>query len=66
MPAPPSDRQILGVRVSRTGIRMLDKIAAAEGVDRSEVVRRFLADSTARWVAEHGDPRQDALRQAKA
>lgn len=38
-------RKVLAVRMSETGIAMLDKHAARLKVSRSEVLRRMLADA---------------------
>jgi len=43
MPAKPSNRQSVTVRLSSVGVERIDVLAAERGVDRSEMVRRLLA-----------------------
>ena len=38
-----SDRQMACFRLAKTGIAAIDQLAAAESVDRTEMVRRILA-----------------------
>lgn len=43
-------RPIVGVRISEGGIAAIDQLAKAEGVTRSEMIRRLLSESLARRV----------------
>lgn len=43
MPRPGPRRPLVAVRLSTSGIEYIDKRAAEEGVNRSEMIRRMLA-----------------------
>lgn len=60
-PRPGPERPIVGVRIKPDAINYIDGLAAGEGVTRSEMIRRLLAESitarqrTTRYRATIGD-----------
>lgn len=47
MPRPGPRRTMVGVKLSEEGIAYIDELAAAEKVNRSEMIRRLLAEAVA-------------------
>lgn len=41
----PPRREFVGIRLAQTGIAAIDTYAKAEGVSRSEMIRRLLAEA---------------------
>jgi metal-responsive CopG/Arc/MetJ family transcriptional regulator len=47
MPRPGPRRPLVAVRLSEQGIAEVDRLAQAQGVNRSEMIRRLLAEALA-------------------
>ena len=47
MPRPGPRRPLVALRISTEGLAYIDQLAAGEGINRSEMIRRLLAEAVA-------------------